>query len=114
MNETEDRPMCSDRSHAGLEDSGVIQAVQEYLSALEAGHEPDRQQFLARYPALAQGLAECLDALEFVYTAAPRPDPALVEGQANASASPAESPLPGLLGDFRILREIGRGGMGIV
>ncbi len=49
MNETEDRPVCSDRIHAGLEDSGVIQAVQEYLTALEAGYKPDRQQFLARY-----------------------------------------------------------------
>src|SRR5260370_9660 len=106
MNETEDRPVCSDRIHAvasgtdesvhyeqsaaDLEDSGVIQAVQEYLTALEAGRKPDRQQFVARYPAIAQGLAECLDALEFVHTAAPRPDQALVEGEANASASPTE------------------------
>jgi hypothetical protein len=119
MNETNDRPLNCDRiaavpagndgSAEGLEDSGVVRAVQEYLAMLEAGHKPDRQQFLEQYPAIAEGLADCLDALEFVHSAAPQHEPA----PAGAGAA-ADTPLEGLLGDFRILREIGRGGMGIV
>jgi serine/threonine protein kinase/Flp pilus assembly protein TadD len=109
-----DESVHYEQSAAGLENSGVVQAVQEYLAALEAGQKPDRQRFLERYPAIAQGLADCLDALEFVHTAAPRPNQAPVERPDDASAASAETPLEGLLGDFRILREIGRGGMGVV
>jgi WD40 repeat protein/serine/threonine protein kinase len=130
MNETSDKPVGSDRIHAvepgtdesvhygpspsGLEDSGVVRAVKEYLATLEAGHKPDRQQFLERYPAIAAGLADCLDALEFVHSAAPQPEQVAIERPPCVSAIGAETPLEGLLGDFRILREIGRGGMGIV
>jgi WD40 repeat protein/serine/threonine protein kinase len=130
MSETSDKPVGSGRIHAvvlgtdesvhyepsaaGLEDSGVVRAVQEYLATLEAGHKPDRQQFLKRYPAIAAGLADCLDALEFVHSAAPQPKQAAIERPPCVSAIGAETPLDGLLGDFRILQEIGRGGMGVV
>jgi serine/threonine protein kinase/WD40 repeat protein len=95
----------ADRAPA-LDDPRVIAAVEEYLAALEAGREPDRDQFLARYPQdVAAALAECLDGLELVQSAGlelqgPRP-PAL----------PAPPPA---LGDFRLIREVGRGGMGVV
>jgi serine/threonine protein kinase/Flp pilus assembly protein TadD len=109
-----DESVHYEQSADALEDSGVVHAVQEYLAGLEAGHKPDRQQFLQQYPAISKALAECLDALEFVHSAAPRPEQASVGGQAGASSAQAESPMEGLLGDFRILREIGRGGMGVV
>jgi serine/threonine protein kinase/Flp pilus assembly protein TadD len=93
-----------------LEDSAVIGAVQEYLAELEAGRRPDRQQFLDRYPGIADALAECLDALEFMHTAAPSAWPVGDSPQPSAATLYAGTPL----GDFRILREIGRGGMGVV
>jgi WD40 repeat protein/serine/threonine protein kinase len=90
----------------------MIGAVQEYLAEVEAGRRPDRQTFLARHPEIATALGECLDGLEFMRAAAPRlqaPDP----GQAATAASLALEP-EGALGDFRLVREIGRGGMGVV
>ena len=44
-----------------LEDSAVIQAVKEYLAALEAGRRPDRQQLLDRYPGITDALAVCMN-----------------------------------------------------
>jgi WD40 repeat protein/serine/threonine protein kinase len=92
----------------------VVRALEEYRAALEAGCRPDRAAFLARHPEIAEALAECLDGLEFVHAAASGLSEA---GAAPAGGKPAPAldlPLGGPLGDFRILREIGRGGMGVV
>jgi serine/threonine protein kinase len=92
-----------------LDDPRVIQAVRQYLADLEAGKKPDRLSFLGRFPEIAGPLAECLDALEFMHAASPFP------ADKGASASDAAIPPEGVpLGDYRILREIGRGGMGVV
>jgi serine/threonine protein kinase len=96
---------------AALEDPRLVAAVQEYLHALETGQRPSRAAFLGRYPEIAASLAECLDALEFVHHAAPQLDNSAARRSAAAPAS-LETTLP--LGDFRLLREIGRGGMGVV
>jgi serine/threonine protein kinase/WD40 repeat protein len=93
---------------AKLDESGVVAAVQDYLAALEAGHRPDRASFMARYPALSGALAEVLDGLEFMHSAASRMLPV-------SEPESASQPALGIpLGDFRLLREIGRGGMGVV
>jgi serine/threonine protein kinase/Flp pilus assembly protein TadD len=90
------------------QDARVTLAVEEYLALWDAGRRPDRQEFLARHPDIALALAECLDGLDFIRSAAPglRESPRL-------SAADAIQP-EGPLGDFRIVREVGRGGMGVV
>jgi serine/threonine protein kinase len=105
MSHVQDRPAAA----PGADDPRVIQAVEEYLAELEAGCRPDRQRLLARHPDLAGVLAECLESLDLVCTARRTLRPlGIAEG--------AEEPLPAAaaLGDFQILREIGRGGMGVV
>src|SRR5262245_1193333 len=93
---------------AAPEDERLIRAMEEYSAALRAGQKPNRQAFLARYPDIAGALGDCLDGLEFVCTAGPDLGP-----PAEAALSEVVHPeLP--LGDFRILREVGRGGMGVV
>jgi tetratricopeptide (TPR) repeat protein len=94
-----------------LDDPRVIQAVEEYLAALERGPKPDRQEFLGRHPAIAEALAKCLDGLEFVHLAAPQLSRPSLTGPPGAAADIAGH---GPLGDFRIVREVGRGGMGVV
>ena len=98
-------------SAVSLDDPRVHQAMEEYLKLLQSGVHPDRSAFLARYPDLATPLAACLQGLDFVHAAgAELSNSANRDGSATGEAvQPAES-----LGDFRILREVGRGGMGIV
>jgi serine/threonine protein kinase len=97
-----------------LEDPELVRAVREYMSAMEAGHTPRRPDFIARYPQIAGTLADCLHALEFVQAIGPRLDqPAGTTATTSRAGSPAIDPMVPL-GDFRIVREIGRGGMGVV
>src|SRR5262245_15776697 len=87
------------------EDPRILRAVEEYLAAQQAGDRLDRQAFLARHADIAGPLAECLEGLEFIQAAAP---------QLNQPAAPSAELQPeGPLGDFRIVREVGRGGMGV-
>ena len=52
------------------EDPRVARVLEEYLAALEAGEQPDRDQLLGRHADIASALAECLDGLDFIRTAA--------------------------------------------
>ena len=95
------------------DDPRLVQALEEYADAVEAGRPPDLQEFQSRHPAIATQLAECLEGLEFVQAAAAQlahPASAL-GGKSTGGAEfwPAEA-----LGDYRIVREVGRGGMGVV
>jgi tetratricopeptide (TPR) repeat protein len=92
------------------DDGRVVQALDEFLAAMEAGQKPDRQAFLAAHADIADELGRCLDGLAFIENAGL----ALQESASMAPglAGPVPSGQP--LGDYRIVREIGRGGMGIV
>ena len=86
------------------DDPRILQASREYLTELEAGGRPDRQTYLARFPELADHLSECFDGIELAQSL--RPPVPIPQLQPEYTASP--------LGDFQILTEIGRGGMGVV
>ncbi len=98
---------------ARSEDPRLIKALEEYRALLEAGRPPDRHEFQARHPEIGPALADCLDGLEFVHLAAPQLHQAV---RPPSGAPPPDGDLQpeAPLGDFRILREIGRGGMGVV
>jgi serine/threonine protein kinase len=87
-------------------DARRLSAILEtYLAQLEQGQRPDRNALLRDYPELADQLRECLDGLDLIHGAA---------SDLCGAAGGEEQSLPQALGDFRILREIGRGGMGVV
>jgi eukaryotic-like serine/threonine-protein kinase len=88
--------------------SPVMLALREYRAALDAGTRPDRREFLDRYSEIADELAECLDSLEFLRAAAPG------LSAAGASHPATAANVEGTVGDFRLIREVGRGGMGVV
>jgi serine/threonine protein kinase/dienelactone hydrolase len=81
----------------------VGRAVEEYMQSAERGERPQLDEFAKRYPKISEILKSIIPAFE----------PTGPELNSSASAL-AEYKRHRQLGDFRILRQIGRGGMGIV
>jgi serine/threonine protein kinase len=93
--------------------SQVLHVLEGYLAELERGVLPHPDELLARHPDLAEPLKAYLASLDFLHRAA-----ASLHGPSRPHSPLADDPnAPGRLGDlgdFRILREVGRGGMGVV
>jgi eukaryotic-like serine/threonine-protein kinase len=81
----------------------VAQAADEYLEQLSRGETPDLSEYALRYPQVASVLPQVLPVLRMFQTLVPGNKPEL---------SPAAAPCN--LGEFQLIREIGRGGMGVV
>jgi serine/threonine protein kinase/lipoprotein NlpI len=93
-------PKSTTASHSLLAD-----VVDEITQQLNAGECVSIDEYLTRYPEIADPLARVFETLTLVRQP-------VVDSKAIDSS--IDSPLQGKLGDFRILREIGRGGMGVV
>ncbi|HJN10973.1 MAG TPA: serine/threonine-protein kinase [Pirellulaceae bacterium] len=89
--------------------------LDEYLACLEHGQPLDREQLIARSPDLAGPFQEYLDSLEFLQNAAAGFAPSTMAAEASADQAGNEHVVgENRIGDFRIVEEVGRGGMGIV
>jgi serine/threonine protein kinase/WD40 repeat protein len=83
----------------------VARLLEEYLEQLEEGAARRPEAWLAEHPELSGAPEECLAALELLHQTAVGPD----------RGSPPETVLSrGRVGDYHLLREAGRGGMGII
>jgi WD40 repeat protein/serine/threonine protein kinase len=85
----------------------------EWRLRLRRGEQPDVNEYIAKYPKLAEQIRALLLGLTVVDT----PNelrPETVDATRLYVPSPHSAVMPIRLGDFRILREIGHGGMGIV
>lgn len=99
------------RSGAGNEsddDHRLAAALVEYQYAAESGTPPNRAKFLARFPDLANRLDDCLNALAYV-DAVVSPPPRPQSFGKEITLGPGS-----IVGEFRLVREVGRGGMGVV
>jgi serine/threonine protein kinase/Tfp pilus assembly protein PilF len=92
-------------------DAELAKVLEAYFAALEVGRAPDREKIVADHPAIADRLRSCLASLHLVEREG---------GMFQAAGIDEEGePLDGekgkrCLGDFRIVKEVGRGGMGVV
>jgi serine/threonine protein kinase len=84
------------------------QIADEFVEAFRQGQRPSVEEFAHRYPAHADEIRDMLPALVLMEQAK-APDQTSGEG-----ASPDAGPPLSQLGDYQILREVGRGGMGVV
>jgi serine/threonine protein kinase/WD40 repeat protein len=87
------------------------QIADEFVEAFRQGQRPSVGEFAQGYPEHANELREILPALVLMEKAKAPGD--TVGQQCLANSSAAGAPLQ-QLGDYRILRELGRGGMGVV
>ena len=91
--------------------SEVISILEEFMTKLEAGAPLNSDDLTARCPALAEPLKACLASLEFMHGASlGLRDPRASE---STFATLCQTDLD-RLGDFQLVCEIGRGGMGVV
>ena len=88
--------------HASSEDDAddlVAEVVEEYFQRLKRGEQPQLEEFVEKYPAISDLLRTVIPGLQ------------VAEHSPDGKGSHEQHKQ---LGDFRILRQIGRGGMGIV
>ncbi len=113
-----------------IDDSRVNEIVAEYLAALDAGQVPDRAALVARQPDLAAELIECFADLDRIgLLAEPLQPPRAVPRDGPDNATPFGEPLTmplssperadaeppcGRIGDYELIEEVARGGMGVV
>ena len=92
-----------DFSTSGTELGDVVaQAVDEYLASLKRGESPALDEFVERYPEIGHVLKTLIPALNVTQDCNDSVNGSFAHGRSKQ------------IGDFRILRQIGRGGMGIV
>jgi WD40 repeat protein len=87
------------------------QIADEFVEALRQGKRPSVEEFAQRYPEHADEIRDMLPALVLMEQAKTADD---APGQQHPSPSSAAAPPLRQLGDYQILREVGRGGMGVV
>jgi serine/threonine protein kinase len=96
-------------NHASDTADLVGQVADEFLKAIEAGEQPEVEEYAARHPEIAAILRDVLPALTLM-------NPSRSNGESNdeSNGHTADYLTDKTLGDFRLVREIGRGGMGVV
>src|SRR5262245_54682774 len=93
------------------DDPVLVQWVEAIKARLEAGEPVDLEDYRRQDPERAERLRRLLPAIGMMADLARAPEPGLSQSFGLGSASILG---PGTLGDFRIIREVGRGGMGVV
>jgi serine/threonine protein kinase len=88
----------------------VEELAEEFMARYRRGERPSLQEYTDRYPAWAEQIRALFPALVVMEKVRPAPEDAAGPAPGpRRVAAPLER-----LGDYRILREVGRGGMGVV
>ena len=96
---------------ASMPDAVVMELFEELTNRLQAGEALDLEQYIARYPEHAEQLRRFWPSIEVLVSLGRAASGPPGHDLAAATAVPQ---VLGELGDFRLLREVGRGGMGVV
>lgn len=84
--------------------------VDEYVQRLRCGENPSIEEFIQRYPDLVEEIQDVFPAIKAVESCkSPVVDTALANNDLPLGIGPGA-----MVGEYRLLRQIGRGGMGLV
>ncbi len=97
---------------ANADRNPVERLAEEFMERQRRGEHPQLSEYTAKYPELADDIRDLFPAL--VVMEELKPVTADATGAVGSASIVAEGQKLERLGDYRILREIGRGGMGIV
>jgi eukaryotic-like serine/threonine-protein kinase len=87
-------------------DNLVDDLAEDFARRLREGERPSVEDYVARHPEWERDIRDVFSAVALVEGLKPQPE--------DARPAIPEVPIPQRLGDYRIVRMIGRGGMGIV
>jgi WD40 repeat protein/serine/threonine protein kinase len=100
--------MSAPQSNSAL----VLELAEEFLDRYRRGERPSLKEYVDRYPLLGAEIREVFPAMAMMENIA------LADGSLAGEALPGgghpPAALPQRLGDYRIIREVGHGGMGVV
>jgi serine/threonine protein kinase len=88
----------------------VEELAEEFVERYRRGERPSLEEYTKRYPEQAERIRALFPALVVMEKVRPEP----TDGWKADVESSAAAAQPQRLGDYRILRELGRGGMGVV
>src|SRR5262249_47331450 len=90
----------------------VLEMAEEFLDRYRRGERPALKEYLDRHPDLAAEIREVFPAMAMMENIALADES--LEGEAHEPQSVGLAAPLEQLGDYRIIREVGKGGMGIV
>ena len=100
--------------HATSEDLELVERLaDEFVGRFRCGQRPSIREYVDRYPQHAEIIRDTFEALALMENLAPGSEDLLGQAWRDDPAVVSGTPLK-QLGDYRIIREVGRGGMGIV
>ncbi len=109
------RSATDDELHLRLAD-----VLEEYVAGIEQGNAPTAEQLIAQHPDLADLLPAYLDGIDWIHNAMGATFRPCHDSDSDAEPDALPSEIDShcsqrqRIGDFEMLREIGRGGMGVV
>lgn len=83
------------------DDDIIASVLDEFMQSVRKGKQPDVSQFVSLYPQLEQEIRELLPLVSMVENA-------------NVVEDAPSTSMPETIGQYRIIEEVGRGGMGVV
>src|SRR5579871_1280958 len=93
-------------------DALLEQLAEEFVERHRRGERPPLSEYTNRYPDLADEIRDLFPALVQIENL--KPEAGDLTGAFVPTRSPEEEHLPERFGEFRILRQVGQGGMGVV
>ena len=111
MNQPAGNPEMPEDAHDGASEQLLDSIVDEFTSQIRAGLNPQVIDFQERYPQLHCQLEELLGSVKAIESLK-----STAAGNAGSSASfdRTQFPMPETIGEYQVLSELGRGGMGVV